>query len=60
MADLRSALEEAMSQAESGELEAPVEKKIEIEETPRNEKGQFYHFRNFNGFRFSIESSNLG
>lgn len=41
MADLRSALEEAMAQAESGELEAPVEKDIEVEETPRNEKGQF-------------------
>jgi hypothetical protein len=41
MADLRSALEEAMAQAESGELEAPVEKEIEVEETPRNEKGQF-------------------
>lgn len=41
MADLRSALEEAMSQAEEGTLEAPVEKEIEVDETPRNEKGQF-------------------
>ena len=47
MADLRSALEEAMAQAEEGTLETPVEKEIEIkpeetvEETPRNEKGQF-------------------
>lgn len=57
MADLRSALEEAMAQAESGELEAPVEKEIEVEaqdpitedavseaeqgEKPRDEKGRF-------------------
>lgn len=53
MADLRSALEEAMAQAESGELEAPVEKEIEVEEQdpiasetqqdekPRDEKGRF-------------------
>lgn len=53
MADLRSALEEAMAQAETGELEAPVEKEIEVEEQdtiaseaqqdekPRDEKGRF-------------------
>lgn len=53
MADLRSALEEAMAQAEAGELEAPVEKEIEVEaqdtiaseahqeEKPRDEKGRF-------------------
>ena len=47
MADLRSALEEAMAQAEEGTLQAPEEKEIEketengIENTPRNEKGQF-------------------
>lgn len=52
MADLRSALEEAMAQAESGELEAPVEKEIEVEEDfiaseaqqdekLRDEKGRF-------------------
>jgi hypothetical protein len=43
MADLRSALEEAMAQAEDGTLEAPVEKELEntTEDTPRNEKGQF-------------------
>jgi hypothetical protein len=53
MADLRSALEEAMAQAEAGELEAPVEKEIEVEEQdsiaseaqqdekPRDEKGRF-------------------
>lgn len=43
MADLRSALEEAIAQAEDGTLEAPVEKELEdtIEDTPRNEKGQF-------------------
>ena len=42
MADLRSALEEAMSQAEDGTLEAPVEREIEVNDDPiRNEKGQF-------------------
>ena len=53
MADLRSALEEAMAQAEEGTLETPVEKEIEIEaqdpvasetqqdEKPRDEKGRF-------------------
>jgi hypothetical protein len=42
MADLRSALEEAMSQAEDGTLEAPVEHEIEVNDDPiRNEKGQF-------------------
>jgi hypothetical protein len=42
MADLRSALEEAMNQSESGELEAPVEREIEVNDDPiRNEKGQF-------------------
>lgn len=42
MADLRSALEEAMSQAEEGTLEAPVEREIEVNDDPiRNEKGQF-------------------
>jgi hypothetical protein len=48
MADIRSALEEAMSQAEEGTLEAPVEKEIvEVEpdaiaeEKSRDEKGRF-------------------
>jgi pantothenate kinase-related protein Tda10 len=42
MADLRSALEEAMSQAEDGTLEAPEEREIEVNDDPiRNEKGQF-------------------
>jgi hypothetical protein len=42
MADLRSALEEAMSQAEEGTLETPVEREIEVDDDPiRNEKGQF-------------------
>jgi len=42
MSDLRSALEEAMSQAEEGTLEAPVEREIEVNDDPiRNEKGQF-------------------
>lgn len=57
MADLRSALEEAMAQAESGELESPTEKEVEIEpeveaqseaveevaveEPDRDEKGRF-------------------
>lgn len=42
MADLRSALEEAMNQAEEGTLEAPVEQEIEVNDDPiRNEKGQF-------------------
>ena len=42
MADLRSALEEAMSQAEEGTLETPVEREIEVNDDPiRNEKGQF-------------------
>jgi hypothetical protein len=42
MADLRSALEEAMNQAEDGTLEAPVEQEIEVNDDPiRNEKGQF-------------------
>ena len=42
MADLRSALEEAMSQAEEGTIEAPVEREIEVNDDPiRNEKGQF-------------------
>jgi len=42
MADFRSALEEAMSQAEEGTLEAPVEREIEVDDDPiRNEKGQF-------------------
>jgi hypothetical protein len=42
MADLRSALEEAMNQAEDGTLEAPVEREIEVNDDPiRNEKGQF-------------------
>ena len=42
MSDLRSALEEAMSQAEEGTLEAPVEQEIEVNDDPiRNEKGQF-------------------
>lgn len=42
MADLRSALEEAMNQSETGELEAPVEREIEVDDDPiRNEKGQF-------------------
>lgn len=42
MADLRSALEEAMSKAEDGSLEAPIEREIEVENEPiRNEKGQF-------------------
>lgn len=42
MADLRSALEEAMGKAEEGTLEAPVEREIEVDDEPlRNEKGQF-------------------
>ncbi len=42
MADFRSALEEAMSQAEEGTLEVPVEKDIKVDDDPiRNEKGQF-------------------
>lgn len=42
MADLRSALEEAMAKAEDGTLEAPEEREIEVENEPlRNEKGQF-------------------
>ena len=42
MADLRSALEEAMSQAEDGTLETPIEREIEVNDDPiRNEKGQF-------------------
>lgn len=53
MADIRSALEEAMAQSEAGELEAPVEQEIEVqpiddiveeaqaEEKPRDEKGRF-------------------
>ena len=42
MADLRSALEEAMNQAEDGTLEAPEEHEIEVNDDPiRNEKGQF-------------------
>lgn len=42
MSDLRSALEEAMAQAEDGTLEAPVEQEIEVNDDPiRNEKGQF-------------------
>ena len=42
MADLRSALEEAMNQAEDGTLEAPEEQEIEVNDDPiRNEKGQF-------------------
>lgn len=42
MADLRSALEEAMNQAEDGTLEAPEEREIEVNDDPiRNEKGQF-------------------
>lgn len=42
MADLRSALEEAMNQAEDGTLEAPEETEIEVNDDPiRNEKGQF-------------------
>jgi len=42
MADLRSALEEAMNQAEDGTLEAPEETEIEVNNDPiRNEKGQF-------------------
>ena len=42
MADLRSALEEAMNQSESGDLEAPEEREIEVNDDPiRNEKGQF-------------------
>ena len=34
MADLRSALEEAMSQAEEGTLETPVEREIEVDDDP--------------------------
>lgn len=44
MADLRSALEEAMNQVETAEVEnEPVETQVEeqVEEQPRNEKGQF-------------------
>lgn len=42
MADLRSALEEAMGQAEDGTLETPYESTIEHDDDPiRNEKGQF-------------------
>ena len=44
MADLRSALEEAMNQAETAEIEhEPIEAQVEeqVEEQPRNEKGQF-------------------
>lgn len=42
MADFRSALEEAMNQAEEGTLETPIEKEIEVDDDPiRNEKGQF-------------------
>lgn len=42
MADLRSALEDALTKAEEGNLEAPVEKEIEVDNEPlRNEKGQF-------------------
>jgi pantothenate kinase-related protein Tda10 len=42
MADLRSALEEAMTQAEEGTLESPEEREIEVNDDPiRNEKGQF-------------------
>ena len=42
MADLRSALEEAMNQAESAEVEnEPIETQEVEEEQPRNEKGQF-------------------
>lgn len=42
MADLRSALEAAMEQAEDGTLQAPEEREIEVENEPlRNEKGQF-------------------
>lgn len=42
MADLRSALEEAMNQAEEAEMEnEPIETQETVEEQPRNEKGQF-------------------
>lgn len=42
MADFRSALEEAMAQAEEGTLETPIEREIEVDDDPiRNEKGQF-------------------
>lgn len=42
MADFRSALEEAMNQAEEGTLETPIEREIEVDDDPiRNEKGQF-------------------
>lgn len=42
MADLRSALEEAMNQADEGTLEVPEEREIEVNDDPiRNEKGQF-------------------
>ena len=43
MADLRSALEEAMNQAETAEVEnEPIEtQEVVEEEQPRNEKGQF-------------------
>lgn len=42
MADLRSALEEAMGQAEDGTLESPQETNIEHNDDPiRNERGQF-------------------
>ena len=42
MADLRSALEDALNKAEDGSLEAPVEREIEVDNEPlRNEKGQF-------------------
>ncbi len=42
MADLRSALEAAMEQAEDGSLQAHEEREIEVDNEPlRNEKGQF-------------------
>ena len=47
MADLRSALEDALNKAEDGSLEAPVEKQIEVDDEPlRNEKGQFTSRKN--------------
>ena len=35
MADLRSALEAAMEQAEDGSLQAPEEREIEVDNEPR-------------------------
>ena len=47
MADLRSALEDALNKAEDGNLEAPVEQEIEVNDDPiRNEKGQFTSRKN--------------